>query len=73
MKNRIVFDHSAYRFAHGKNASGWACWAFIVPEFNRTEIVWVNPACTLTECKKRLLEQLNPPANFGEITAIVQP
>jgi hypothetical protein len=72
MANRIVFSTSRYEFSHGHKPRGWGCWAFIVPKHG-DEIIWITPACTLAECKKRLLARLALAKGSGPITAIVLP
>jgi hypothetical protein len=57
---------------HGNKPKGFGCWAFKVPDYSRDEVLWVNQ-CTLAECRKRLLAQVNPTRDWGVIEAIVLP
>jgi hypothetical protein len=72
MANRIVFSTARYEFTHGHKPRGWGCWAFVVPKHG-DQIIWITPACTLAECRKRLLARLALPKDVGVVTAIVLP
>jgi hypothetical protein len=69
MANRIVFSTSRFEASHGRKPRALDCRAFMVGD----EVVWIPPANSLAECRKRLSARLNPPKGGGVITAIVLP
>jgi hypothetical protein len=66
---KIVFSTCRFEAGHGRKPRALDCRAFMVG----SEVVWIPPASTLVECRKRLLARLNLPKGGGVVTAIVLP
>lgn len=67
----VVYDHSFYKWSHGRRAQGFGRWAFKVADWESPdEIIWAHGA--LAQCKRQILEKVKP-AKGARIVAFVQP
>jgi len=55
-KPSVIFNDSAYRFAHGHTPRGRGSWAFFFDRAQETAPVWAPPQMTFPEAKRWMME-----------------